>query len=121
MSILSDHEIAALCRIPSDAMYFDQTLYEARIQAMPADSTALAIAQDCTRAYTEEQRAAFQPMISPFVEGQVREIMGSITKPMGTVGGIPHMTTIPTGVKKKVLSFGVSSYGYDHHRSETFR
>jgi len=123
MSILSDSEIAARCRIPPNATYFDETLYNAKIAAQdrigwPLTNYAVnelrsSIRAECTRMYTDDQYSTFRPMISPFHEGQVREIISSITKPISGVDDVSHMTTIPSGTSRKMLSYGLSSYGYD--------
>lgn len=66
---------------------------------------------------TEEEIAAFKPMIEPFNDGLIREMMGSITKPMGHP---MQMVTIPTNTRK-IISRGLTSFGYDVSLAREFK
>jgi dCTP deaminase len=67
--------------------------------------------QQCMVPLTEEEKAAFRPMIEPFSPTLIREVFNQITKPMGG-GPVPTMVTIPTN-PYKIISRGLSSFGYD--------
>lgn len=123
MSILSDSEIAQRCILPEDALYFDQTQYAAQLEAQDrigwplAEHAAAAlrgrIREACSRAYTAAERAAFRPMIHPYVAQSVRERFSERQKPVMTnPDGSVVMIRYPTD-PVKLLSYGQSSYGYD--------
>lgn len=128
MSILCDSEIRALCVCPETR--WDYPSDPNRVDLLPGGgSTTTLIAYDprpYARPLTDEEKAAFVPMIAPFVNGQVREGQGSITKPMGSaidgpLAGTPTMVTVPTGPRWKILSYGLDSHGYDLRLSDEVR
>jgi dCTP deaminase len=126
MSILSDRQITALCVAPTrrlDVVKYGEAL--ARPHAEPAihhldffegvrqtNEYHRQLKESCMVDLTEEERAAFKPMIEPFEPKLMREVFNQITKPMGSMDGIPHMVTIPTN-RYKIISRGLSSFGYD--------
>jgi dCTP deaminase len=121
MSILSDSEIRALCQCPDTKMITPQN--PNAITKLPGGGSVSTLLHFDSTPYevplTNEERDAFRPMITPFVNGQVREGQGSITKPMAiAVGGRPFRATIPNGPKWKLLSYGLDSHGYDIRLSE---
>jgi dCTP deaminase len=111
MSILSDTEIKARCVHSGYTHIIDYV--EPSPHAIGHGDCSFDGKREYDRPATEEELAAFRPMITPFTDGQVREEMGSITKPMGSVGGIPQMVTIPTGPSRRLISYGLDSQGYD--------
>lgn len=97
MSILSDAEIAELCVTPThvlDTKKYFGLLGMARI--LPTDHFSdpkekdEKIRQECMRETTEEERAAFVPMIHPFSPELIRSLD-----------------------ERKIISRGLSSFGYD--------
>lgn len=104
MPILSDAQIEALCVPPS--IYFDQASYLAAasdpmrpwpLHPQRREEIRRAIEADHTRPTTEEERAAFVPMIEPFHSSSIRRVE-QISDPY---------------IERKIISKGLSSYGYD--------
>lgn len=62
---------------------------------------------------TDEERAAFKPMIEPFHPTLIREVPDRV---YDTGPGGRH--EIPLGMMSKVISYGSSSYGYDARLSD---
>lgn len=119
MSILCDTEIQKLCVCPDTKWVTPRD--PNKITQVGAGSISTLIHADLTpyeAPLTNEERNAFLPMIAPFIEGQVREGQGSITKPTGEFLGKMMMLTIPTGPRWKLLSYGLDSHGYDIRLSE---
>jgi len=123
MSILNDEEIIALCVCP-DKKWVHPPDPNHHVDLGQGVQSSTLLGYDPTPyevPLTEEEKIAFRPMISPFVSGQVKSIMGSYTKPMSDgLGGI-HMVTIPSGPERKLLSYGVSSFGYDVRLSDEIK
>jgi dCTP deaminase len=137
MSILSDRKIKALCVCPErifDEKKFKelgeglQHLDNAQTQKNIGDGTWLSrfrakmeeFTQASWRALTDEEKAAFKPMIEPFVDHQVKEELHMYERPMNNgLGGIA-LIPIP-GTHKKVVSYGLSSYGYDLRIGNKFK
>lgn len=126
MSILSDAEITELCngeynlqRLPRFKDYYNH------LMTFVHDSDVLQMAElrrreavDYIRgSLTDAEKLMLRPMIEPFVGGQVKEVMDSITKPMGQP---MSMVTIPTN-PRKIVSYGLSSYGYDLRIGNKFK
>lgn len=114
MSILSDVQIERLCVAPTEV--YDSRL-EARlgpdvmtlehyadpaVAARKAQERSDARRAKCIRPLTDEELAAFVPMIAPFHPNQIREIE---TREMR--GGELCVDT------RKIVSHGLTSYGYD--------
>lgn len=115
--ILSDEEITRLCTAP--LTYFDKEMYNLHIRRHGIVAPAIeggaemadaALRKQYTRATTEDERAAFKPMISPFNGALVREVLG----PAGF--GIDQ--TLPA---RKIVSKGLTSYGYDVSLADEFK
>lgn len=115
--ILSDSSIRELCVCPST--YLDEAAYEEALRqpySVPAvhpndhfiKEHHKKLLEQCTRPLTEEMRAAFRPMIRGFVDACIREV---------SYGG----TELDELVKRRVLSYGLSSYGYDVRLTEEFK
>ena len=104
MSILSDVTIRSLCVAPPHI--FDPNLHDHLVglqnqEGWPLTAQAVErlrerIRQEAQRPLTEEEIALFKPMISPFSPMLIRQ-----------VGATDCQT------KRKVISFGTTSYGYD--------
>lgn len=131
MSILSDRQIRALCVAPTT--YFDRAGYDKELadtlasplnpeplihhatfgamQEAAADKARERMARH-TRPTTNEERAAFRPMITPYVDESVRSV------DLGTKVVESFVVPIPP---RKVLSFGTSSFGYDVRLAEAFK
>jgi dCTP deaminase len=115
MSILNDEEIKALCVCPEKKMVYPVDPNRRESLGGGVQSTTL-LAFDSTpyeAPLTEEEKISFRPMITPFVDGQVKACVGSTTKPMSDGKGGIQMVTIPTGPERKLISYGLSSFGYD--------
>jgi dCTP deaminase len=113
MSILADHQIAALCTPPTT--WFDEAAYMRQMmdpnvtsdlvhRSYPenmrhAERKVAAMRAACTYPITEEQLAAFKPMIAPFVPNQVK---------VDDAGN-------------RLISYGLSSYGYDARIAPEFK
>jgi dCTP deaminase len=126
MSILSDRQITALCVLPEKRL--DEDMYAiasmqpqitpAILYADPREGARIAeerrrqLRESCMIDVTPEEREAFRPMIEPFESGLIREVFNSVTKPMGSIDGVLQMVTIPTN-PYKIISRGLSSFGYD--------
>ena len=113
--ILADWQIQELCLLPE--RMFDQRLYEqkqAQAWAVPAHKEAAErffaeMRESCMRAPTDEERAAFVPMITPFTAQQIRHVERPDPKFLSA-----H--EIANGYKsdlRKIVSKGLTSYGYD--------
>lgn len=99
MSILSDITISALCA-PLESI-FDQIAYDKLVEAQnevgwpmtlrAQESVRSSLRLRASRAPTDEERLAHRPMIAPFETSLIREI----------------------GDDRKIISAGLSSYGYD--------
>lgn len=123
MSILSDRQIRAMCVMPDK--YFDQAGYDARNKlghAVPLHEGASArywaeFRASFVKPLTEEMKAAWKPMISPYETQSVRQITteDSVIENMVRGDGIKY------GGTRKVLSFGSTSYGYDVRLQEKFQ
>lgn len=114
MSILCDKEIQKLCVLGSRWVIPRDPNTMVKLPGGGIASTGLAWdPTPCEVPLTNEERDAFQPMIAPFVEGQVRAGQWSITKPIGGSCENSGSMTIPTGPKWKILSYGLDSHGYD--------
>jgi dCTP deaminase len=103
VSILSDISIRQRCVPPTQVL--DTEMRDAALTAMTntvggARGAALfkLLEQERHRPPSEEELAAFQPMIHPYVDGQVREVDG-----------------------QKIISYGTSSYGYDVRCAPEFK
>lgn len=119
MSILCDAEIRDRCIPPSlifDHELFDRKKKEQHIKGWPLGTAAVRtllsqFREECTRPLTEEELTAFKPMISPFEPHLLRE--AAILYDHGPVGdGTPdHHYTM--GPRRRIISKGLTSYGYD--------
>lgn len=121
MTILSDRQIRALCVAPTHRL--DEEAYYRRLAQThsetlvhypdPRDHARMLkmrderIRRECTVETTEEERAAFRPMIHPFYPHQVREVVHTNQKMMGG-----SLVEVPSR-SRKIISMGTSSYGYD--------
>lgn len=147
MTILADHEITNLCVLPKFKV--DERKYhilenqtpvpsihypdlETRVQAMTARREK--IRAMCQEPLTEEDVATFRPMIDPFLSQSVRETTSpKITVLEPTAPNEMSMTdtiikgldtTMSLQVKKntrRILSKGLTSYGYDISLSNEFK
>ena len=137
MSVLSDKQIKARCIAPTHAVTRISKLRDRWIEhpreniIATEDEIATMLARTqihpaITR-YPAEQRALFKPMIEPFVAGQVREKGGDLTNPPD---GDPYEgPTLDNGFEmrsyrtpmEKVISYGLSSYGYDVRCADEFK
>lgn len=113
--ILSDRQITALCRLPEKVI--DQPFYDRQIQLqdrqgwpltdMACESIRARFRANATRDPSDEEREAFRPMIEPFEPKLVREIQTGYDKVIGT-----QVFPMP-GIQRKIISKGLSSFGYD--------
>jgi dCTP deaminase len=111
--ILSDKTIRSLCMVPE--MYFDEAGYNQYWEngvALPAHVQAAAMERERIRQMffkpvSQEMKDSFKPMITPFIDGCIRQI---------SIGDVDAEET----VKRKVLSYGLSSFGYDVRLSDKF-
>ncbi len=104
MSILSDIEIEQLCVAPETILDADgyKSALETRAHITPTrDSEGYfkRIRQEFTRPTTQKERAAFEPMIFPYIKDSIR---------VNDKG-------------EKILSYGQSSYGYDVRVADEFK
>lgn len=129
MSILSDKEITNLSHKPSHKFYstLKQTCYlvdmsekEIKINGLPVYMENQTV-PDSVREYlvklTEEELYKFKPMISPFTGRQVKEISVPINNslPNDDVFGFKYNRI------KNIISYGLSSYGYDLRLDTKFK
>ncbi|HWT40553.1 MAG TPA: dCTP deaminase [Dongiaceae bacterium] len=123
MSILNDEEIKALCVCPDKKWVQPQDPnHKYRLPGGGMTTTLMGYdAEPYEVDLTEEEKIAFRPMITPFVGEQVKSLMGSISKPMSDGQGGIHMVTIPNGPERRLLSYGLSSFGYDVRLSEEIK
>jgi dCTP deaminase len=126
MTILSDRQIKALCVAPThrlDVVKYSELTGNPPAIPLPhgsdfmerirqAEAERQRLKDSCMVPLTDEERAAFRPMIEPFESGLIREVFNSVTKPMGSIDGVLQMVTIPTN-PYKIISRGLSSFGYD--------
>lgn len=123
MSILSDRQIRQLSEVPltkldtnqfqalqhrlniSETVHFTDPAIPARIAAERRQR----LIDECTIPTTQEERDAFRPMIKPFQASCVKEIQTGYERPMGNP---PTLVMVP-GVRRRVISYGLSSFGYD--------
>ncbi len=116
MSILSDKQIRARCIAPTHAVTRISKLRGAWIEHAREDiiATEEDIARMLARTeihpavtrYTAERQALFQPMIEPFESKQVREVPERVPQAQ---------------VMEKIVSYGLSSYGYDVRCADEFK
>lgn len=111
MTILSDTEIADLCVLPEAR--FNQAVYESKMAVLNTTSMVTddeyyaaekRIKEDSFIPVSQKERDKFVPMINPFIPHQVREYSG------------PAVSFDPdqiVEVSRKIISRGLSSYGYD--------
>jgi dCTP deaminase len=113
MSILSDSEIRDRCVMPAQKL--DEDKYNRLLHAPEAKPAVLRdyidemqdmidrsnrIRLESMVDWTAEEKAAYKPMIFPFVDHQVRAER-------------EELDSAPFSLDKKVVSYGLSSYGYD--------
>ena len=125
MSILSDKSIRARCQLPE--RFFDGKLYQRLLDQVSTwplaghavDNIRRDLREKATRAYTAEELAAYKPMIEPFIPEQVRRVRdeGGVWVP--TTGGASPVCG--QGISRKVISYGLSSYGYDIRLTEDIK
>lgn len=117
MTILADSQIQQLC-VPPETI-FDAIAYEADVNDpqrwWPLSSTAQAIIHEQliekhTRPITDEERAAFVPMIEPFHPTLIREVERDYYPGVYRDG---EMVYADGEGKRKIISRGLTSYGYD--------
>lgn len=114
-SILSDNEIVHLCVPPTHV--YDHELYMEALRAAQSDPVPLSptnegmeahfarLRQMAVRPVKPEEADAFVPMIAPFLNRSVRSESIDVGE---------------DSVSRRVLSYGVSSYGYDVRLAEKF-
>jgi dCTP deaminase len=117
MSILSDKQIKARCIAPTHRITRVSKVGSAWVERAPEDVVLTEDELDIllgrtqikppVRRFTPEERADFAPMIEPFVATQVREKEHRINADQGHV--------------EKVVSYGLSSYGYDVRCADEFK
>jgi dCTP deaminase len=126
MSILSDRQIRELCVAPE--RYLDQKMFEEESRkpisvpaVFPNDHHVRRIRQEvrerCMKPMTDEMKAAFRPMISPFELKAIREIREEDVLIEGATTG----DGIRFGKNRKIISYGTTSYGYDVRLGEEFQ
>lgn len=133
MSILSDVEITSLCVMPTKILdedkywiekgkpYFEPDIY----YPDPRDAIAVgerreeAIRQKCMRDLTDEEKAAFKPMIEPFHPNLIREVT-DYTEQTADMELKGYVQKVPVRVPftHRIISKGLSSFGYDITLSE---
>ena len=120
MSILSDQSIIERCITPKaifNQELYDQLVFEARHRAMSNTVLGRTIPPDLTScehgawlAPTEKQLAEFAPMIEPFD----RELIRETERPVMVGSKIETQ-------KHRIISAGLTSYGYDVSLSDDFK
>lgn len=118
MTILSDSSIQELCLPPEkiyDADKYQQLVEIQNSKGWPLFEPAIEklcqeLKQLATRTPTAEDLAQFQPMIFPFVPNQLREAITFVDQ--GPNGGDTNTYFSQHG-KRKIISRGTTSYGYD--------
>lgn len=130
MSILSDRQIRELCIAPTEQL--DEDRYLAELAKVTSVTPLLhytdpqeparqrrelerKLRAECMVPLSDAEIAEFEPMITPFLSQQVREVSDYHQKPIGGV-----LVDVPTNLRR-IISKGTTSYGYDVSLSEEFQ
>lgn len=119
--ILNDRQIRELCEPPVGIFDIEENalggLYRfEQLSASVNQDSVLRPNQRITgmRMLTNEEKAEFKPMISPFEPEQKRE--REVVMQLGQ-----FEATFNPPIKEKIISYGLSSYGYDVRCAEDFK
>lgn len=148
MSILSDKQIRSLCLKPLSVITFRNSTF---LSTMSADvindfNSKQGVSPDDVLKYptmgkfimqrrdpTEKEISNWKPMISPFVNGQVRKqrrsptLMELIKFEEARNGGpvpenyVSDNLDIGLEIEEKIISYGLSSFGYDVRLADEFK
>ncbi|QVD49274.1 deoxycytidine triphosphate deaminase [Xanthomonas phage vB_XciM_LucasX] len=126
MSILSDTTLCSLCELPET--FFDERQYHKLVSQRATwplarhavENIKADMRQQATRAYTQEERDAFTPMIAPFHPQLIRQLEGSLVpygdcqiSSVGPDGEVHSEQAMLRVGARKIISKGLTSYGYD--------
>lgn len=130
MSILSDRQIMERCVAPRFLISYGpgnhavqpSWLNAQEIHSHNADKDATDHRRiNIERQYDETEREALKPMISPFFEYQMRTRVRGLSDSEQVAEIINDRANLGEPILEKVISYGLSSYGYDVRCSNHFK